>query len=77
MHACCPAKIGGINGKSLSQWLDNDVYHTHSLVFLHSLAESGWVVKGSSERSKLIKEMGWGGRMFGAFTSDEVSILKD
>lgn len=28
MHACCPAKIGGGNGKFLSQWLNNKMYHT-------------------------------------------------
>lgn len=77
MHACCPAKIGGKNGKSLGQWLDNELYHTHSLAFLRALAESRWVVRGSSEQSKLVKEMAWGGRMFGAFTADEVSVVKD
>lgn len=77
MHACCPAKIGGKNGKPLSQWLKDEVYHTHSLAFLHALTESRWVFRGSPEESKLIKEMEWGGRMFGAFTSDEVGVLKD
>lgn len=76
MHAYCPAKIGGKNGKSLTQWLKNEVYHTHSLEFIRALAESRWVLGGSPEQSKLIKEMEWGGRMFGAFTSDEISVLR-
>lgn len=77
MHAYCPAKIGGKNGKPLSQWLKDEVYHTHSLTFLRALTESRWVFRGSPEKSKLIKEMEWGGRMFGAFTSDEVGVLRD
>ncbi|KAL0636087.1 hypothetical protein Q9L58_004993 [Maublancomyces gigas] len=76
MHAYCPAKIGGKNGKSLSQWLKSEVYHTHSLAFLRALAESKWVLGGFPEQSKLIKEMEWGGRMFGAFTSDEIGVLR-
>lgn len=77
MHAYCPAKIGGKNGKPLSQWLKNEVYHAHSLAFLRALKESRWVFRGSPEQSKLVKEMEWGGRMFGAFTSDEVGVLRD
>lgn len=77
MHAACPAKIGGKSGKSLSQWLETEAYHTHSLAFLRALTESRWVVRGSPEQSKLIKELQWGGRMFGAFTTDEVGVLKD
>lgn len=77
MHAYCPTKIGGKNGKPLSQWLKNEVYHAHSLAFLRALKESKWIFRGSPEQSKLIKEMEWGERMFGAFTSDEVGVLRD
>ncbi|CAF3858078.1 unnamed protein product, partial [Adineta steineri] len=76
MHASCPAKIGGQMGKKLHDWLDPILYPNHSLAFLRALADSRWVVRGEPEKSKLIREMKWGGRMFGAFTSQEVAVLE-
>jgi hypothetical protein len=76
IHATCPAKIGGRMGKKLSDWLNPAVYPVHSLAFLRALADSRWIVRGQPEKSQLICETKWGGRMFGAFTTQEVAILE-
>lgn len=76
LHAICSAKIGGQKGKTLSDWLNPSQYPLHSLVFLRALANSRWIVRGKPEKSKLIRELKWGGRMFGAFTINEVAILE-
>jgi len=73
MHSCCPAKIAG---KTLSQWLDPEVYDSHRMDFLHALADSRWIVRGNPDESKLLRELQWGGRMFGAFTANEVEALE-
>lgn len=46
--------------------------------FLRQLAEmKPWVVKGKPEKSLLVREIGWGGRMFGAFSVAECKLLED
>jgi hypothetical protein len=75
MHASCPAKIGGKGGKTLAQWLDPEVYNKHYMDFLQALTDSRWIVRGDPKNSKLIQELRWGGRMFGAFTAEEVDVL--
>ena len=76
LHAACPAKIGGRKGKKLGEWLNPTLYSTHSLAFLRALADSRWIVRGHPEKSQLISETKWGGRMFGAFTTNEVATLE-
>lgn len=76
LHASCPAKIGGRKGKKLGDWLNPTLYPTHSLAFLRALADSRWVIRGQPEKSQLISETKWGGRMFGAFTTNEVVTLE-
>ncbi|KAF8543485.1 hypothetical protein BDD12DRAFT_726240, partial [Trichophaea hybrida] len=76
MHTSCPAEIGGKSGKTLAQWLDPDVYNQHCMVFIQALVNSRWIVRGDPKNSKLIQELRWGGRMFGAFTLEEVDALR-
>jgi len=78
MHAFCNGNIGGANGfgKSLSQWLDPERFDDWGLVFVKAVADSRWVEKGNPSESKLVKELKWGGRMFGAYTSDEVRTIE-
>ncbi|CCX10851.1 Similar to ATPase-like protein [Adineta vaga]; acc. no. ACD54603 [Pyronema omphalodes CBS 100304] len=76
MHIACPAKIGGKNGKTISEWLDPEKYHSHCHDFLIALAESRWITPGEPEESRLLQELKWGGRMFGAFTNEEVVVLR-
>lgn len=45
--------------------------------FLPMLADSKpWVYRGDSERSFLMRELSWKGRMFGAFTRAEAELLR-
>lgn len=78
MHAFCKGNIGGGNGfgKTLTEWLDPQKFDDWGLVFVKTLAESRWVEKGSPPTSKLVQELQWGGRMFGAYTSDEVRTIE-
>ncbi|KAJ5263965.1 hypothetical protein N7478_011570 [Penicillium angulare] len=76
IHTGCKAKIGG---RSLDDWLslrslqDEDWQPN----FLRALAASTpWVYPGESKKSRLVKECCWGGKMFGAFTREEVSTLQ-
>ncbi|KAI5803278.1 ATPase-like protein [Peziza echinospora] len=75
MHSFCPARIGGVFGRTLTEWLDPERYHEWGLVFVKSLSESRWIVKGDPGKSRLIKELEWGGRMFGAYTTEEVGVI--
>ena len=46
--------------------------------FLRQLANmKPWIVKGKPEKSLLVKEIGWGGRMFGAFSVGECRVLEE
>lgn len=78
MHTFCNGNIGGSNvfGKNLTQWLDPERFDEWGLVFVKTIADSRWVEKGNPSESKLVKELQWGGRMFGAYTSEEVGILE-
>ncbi|KAK6354061.1 hypothetical protein TWF730_008479 [Orbilia blumenaviensis] len=45
--------------------------------FLDGLSNTEpWVFKGDSNKSRLIKELSWQGRMFGSFTESEVYTIK-
>ncbi|CAF1322265.1 unnamed protein product [Adineta ricciae] len=76
LHLSCPARIGGRVGKKLSEWLDPISYPVHSLAFLRALADSRWIVRGQPEKSRLVHEIKWNGRMFGAFTIGELAVLE-
>ncbi|KAF5566451.1 ABC transporter with duplicated ATPase domain-containing protein [Fusarium phyllophilum] len=77
IHAACRARIGGM---SLADWLEPPLKawdeQTWRRGFLNALANaSPWVRPGESNRSLLIRELGWKGRMFGAFTQSETEHL--
>lgn len=70
-HLMCK---GSIKGQRITDWLD--LNHIGSSAWwarlVQSLGESrAWIVPGESERSRFVKELSWGGRMFGAFTEAE------
>ncbi|KAL1616274.1 hypothetical protein SLS56_011487 [Neofusicoccum ribis] len=77
VHSCSRLQLGG---QALTDWLSPASFET-SLArkrFLDDLADARpWVCRGNSRRSKLIKEMVWGGKMFGAFTHSEVSVVEE
>jgi Iron-containing redox enzyme len=77
LHYACPVKIGG---QTLSQWLDPTLLASEprQLEFLRELSTSTpWVTRGNAEKSRLIRAMRWGGKMFGAFTQNEVELLEN
>ncbi|KAK4219482.1 hypothetical protein QBC37DRAFT_272989 [Rhypophila decipiens] len=76
LHCSSRAKLGD---RMLSDWLDPEVlsYREKQSEFVRCLANARWwVQKGDSANSRLIKELSWGGRMFGSFTNSEVGIVK-
>lgn len=69
-----------IGGQTLAEWLAPSMWmHTHQyqhLQLLTALSQAKpWVYPGASSRSLLVRELSWEGRMFGAFTHDEVAAL--
>ncbi|KAE8381811.1 hypothetical protein BDV26DRAFT_278436 [Aspergillus bertholletiae] len=77
LHSGCRARIGG---KPLAEWLESSLVYSKGQKrdALHELSNaSPWVVKGDPERSRLIRELKVGGKMFGAFTVEEVEHLKN
>lgn len=68
-----------IGRRSLVDWLDPNAFQDTKWQreFLHDLSNcKPWVIKGDSSKSRLIKELSWEGRMFGAFTNREVEVVK-
>ncbi|APA13432.1 hypothetical protein SS1G_07963 [Sclerotinia sclerotiorum 1980 UF-70] len=77
IHCNSKAMIGR---RSLIDWLEPNAFVSKQwqMEFLNDLANSKrWVWKGHSNKSSLIRELSWKGKMFGAFTQKEVEILKD
>ena len=68
-----------IGRRSLVDWLDPNAFKNPQWQkeFLHDLSScKPWVIKGSSEKSRLVREMSWEGKMFGSFTQTEVDVVK-
>ncbi|USP79400.1 hypothetical protein yc1106_06674 [Curvularia clavata] len=80
-HKCHLQSRARIGGRSLSEWLAPSTWAQPSLQkqleLLTELAKAKpWVIAGASNKSLLIKELQWKGRMFGAFTHDEVVTIR-
>ncbi|XPS92728.1 hypothetical protein M3J09_002110 [Ascochyta lentis] len=76
IHCNSRLKIGR---RSLVDWLEPKAFADKrwQKEFLHDLGNCRpWVIKGNSEKSKLVKELSWEGKMFGSFTQTEVAIVK-
>jgi len=76
MH--CPSRLR-VAGQTLEEWLDpTSMTPSKSVQFTRALSTFRPLVKaGDIEGSRLVTEMLWGGRMFGAFSKSEVTIVKD
>ncbi|KAK7755617.1 hypothetical protein SLS62_002226 [Diatrype stigma] len=75
----CQSRVR-IGGHTLAEWLSPGMWtHPHSqqhLELLSGLVQAKpWIVPGASHKSLLVRELSWEGRMFGAFTHDEVATL--
>ena len=75
MH--CPSRLT-IKGQTIEQWLEpSTLTPDKSLAFIRALSEKKpWVKPGDAAGSKLIKELEWGGRMFGAFSRQETEVMR-
>jgi hypothetical protein len=78
IHCSSRVKIGG---QTLAQWLSPNNWTRSDdcqKEFLKALSSAKpWVISGQSNKSLLIRELTWNGRMFGAFTNREVEDLRD
>ncbi|KAF2873855.1 hypothetical protein BDV95DRAFT_627644 [Massariosphaeria phaeospora] len=76
IHCNSRLKIGR---RSLVDWLEPNAFENVQWqeAFLHDLSNcKPWVIKGSSDKSRLVKELSWEGKMFGSFTEKEVEVVK-
>lgn len=77
IHCISRLRIGG---RSLVDWLDPTSFASEQWQsdFLDALSCcKPWVRKGDSSRSKLVQELAWRGKMFGAFTNSETELVKN
>jgi hypothetical protein len=77
MH--CPSKVL-IGGHTIEDWLSPALFTAdRGLAFLRALGDKKpWVIKGKdSSQSKLVRELEWGGKMFGAFSRKEVHLVTE
>ncbi|GAM40053.1 hypothetical protein TCE0_034r12096 [Talaromyces pinophilus] len=73
IHCTSQTRIGQ---RTLMDWLSRETWRTRR-EFIDAFADaSPWVQRGNSGKSMLIKELSWGGKMFGAFTDAEVRRLR-
>ncbi|CAI7648819.1 unnamed protein product [Penicillium glandicola] len=76
IHAGCKANIGN---RSLDDWLSPSSLLDEKWQpnFLQALTSSKpWIYPGDSNKSRLMKELRWGGKMFGTFTREELTTLQ-
>ncbi|KAI9791594.1 MAG: hypothetical protein M1816_003680 [Peltula sp. TS41687] len=76
IHCSSTMRIGR---RTLVEWLDPAAFASKQwrMGFLDDLSnQKPWVRKGNSANSKLIRELRWGGKMFGSFTQAEVEAVK-
>jgi hypothetical protein len=73
-HSACRARIGG---KPLAHWLDPEVLKSEGRTVQELSNAYPWIIKGCPRKSRLMREVGLGGKMFGAFTVKETKLLQD
>ncbi|OGM50935.1 hypothetical protein ABOM_000529 [Aspergillus bombycis] len=76
IHCTSKARLGS---RTMVDWLDPASFQSPEWQkdFLRNLTEARpWVYKGDSQKSKLVQELRWGGRMFGCFTDRELGVLE-
>ncbi|KAI4667591.1 uncharacterized protein J4E88_010255 [Alternaria novae-zelandiae] len=76
IHCNSRLKIGR---RSLVDWLEPNAFKDAQWQkeFVQDLSNcKPWVIKGDSEKSRLVKELSWEGKMFGSFTEKEVEVVK-
>lgn len=77
VHCTCRIRVGR---RSLSEWLDPSAILEKQwrIDFLEDLSNCKYLVRrGDAESSKLVRDLCWGGKMFGSFTHREVELVKE
>ncbi|KJZ75429.1 hypothetical protein HIM_05125 [Hirsutella minnesotensis 3608] len=74
MHSQGRVRVGPY---ALNEWLEATLRKdSNDLHLLTTLSQAKpWVYAGASRKSLLVRELSWGGRMFGAFTKNEVTTI--
>ncbi|MBL8018629.1 MAG: iron-containing redox enzyme family protein [Leptospirales bacterium] len=62
-----------LNGKSLDDWFSEK----QPADLLDAFAGSQWIIPGNPDSSPFLKEVHFGGRMFGVFKEEEIAIVRD
>lgn len=75
VHCASSIKIKGL---TIEQWLSPERwdYPEWQHKFMDALASTKpWVIRGDRNRSRLMRDLNWGGKMFGAFTAEECDTV--
>ncbi|KAJ5856136.1 uncharacterized protein N7529_010080 [Penicillium soppii] len=76
LHCGSRVKIGE---RLLTDWLDPEAFlgEEWQRKFMRSLSTcQPWIYPGDSQKSKLVQEFRWGGRMYGSLTKSELDIFE-
>ncbi|KAH8822077.1 hypothetical protein F5884DRAFT_840975 [Xylogone sp. PMI_703] len=79
VHGIHHSSRATIGNKALSEWLRPESLETveGQRDFLENFGDAQpWIYKGDSEKSIFVKELLWGGKMFGSFTQDETDTVR-
>ncbi|WWD03158.1 hypothetical protein V865_001205 [Kwoniella europaea PYCC6329] len=76
MHCTSRMKISNL---TVEQWLDpQTLTQVKTLSFIRALASKRpFVMPGEPSRSRFMRDLEWGGKMFGAFTGSESHVVKE
>ncbi|KAF9889281.1 hypothetical protein FE257_007389 [Aspergillus nanangensis] len=76
LHCGSRVKIGD---RLLTDWLDPEAFlcEEWQREFIRRFSTcKPWIYPGDSQKSKLVQELRWGGKMYGSFTKSEVETLE-
>ena len=76
IHCSSATRIGR---RRLVDWLEPDAFASKQwqMEFLDDLSnQRPWIYRGDSNKSRLIRELSWRGKMFGSFTQAELEVVK-
>ncbi|WVQ67481.1 uncharacterized protein L199_005681 [Kwoniella botswanensis] len=76
MHCTSRMKIGNL---TVEEWLEPETLtQVKTLSFIRALASKRpFVMPGEPSRSRFMRDLEWGGKMFGAFTGSESHVVKE
>lgn len=76
LHCGSRVKIGG---RLLTDWLNPEAFRAKEWQqeFIRCFSTcKPWIYPGDSQKSRLVQELKWGGKMYGSFTKNEVETLE-